>query len=161
MISGSGVDGTMEQFQYGYVEARVRVPRGTGLWSALWLLPATQESRPEIDIFEIIGEEPRRVVQSLHIGDDDNRRRLHRDVDTEDVTEGWHVFGLQWESSKLAWYIDGQETFAVSDPDKIPDEPMYIIANLAVGGDFTTTPDETTPFPSRLEFDYIRVWHDH
>jgi beta-glucanase (GH16 family) len=158
LISGSGRNGTMKKFRYGYVEARVRVPKGTGLWSAVWLLPASQESRPEIDVFEIVGEKPRRVVQSLHFGDRENRQNRRRDVTTSDITEGWHRFGLLWEPTRLAWYIDDEETFVITKRDQIPDVPMYLIANLAVGGDFTTTPDAATPFPSTMEIDYIRVW---
>jgi len=45
-------------FKYGYVESRVRLPKGQGLWSALWMLPTTRESKPEVDIFETVGEQP-------------------------------------------------------------------------------------------------------
>lgn len=45
-------------FTYGYVEARLRLPAGQGLWPAFWLLPADQESRPEIDVIETLGHRP-------------------------------------------------------------------------------------------------------
>jgi beta-glucanase (GH16 family) len=158
MISGRGPTGTRLQFQYGYFEMRARLPVGTGMWSAFWLLPSTQESLPEIDVFEVVGEAPHRVVQSLHVGTEADRERRHRDVDTTDLTTGWHRFGLRWEADRLAWYVDGTETFVIDDADLIPHEPMYLIANLAVGGTFTETPDAQTPFPSRMDVDYIRVW---
>jgi beta-glucanase (GH16 family) len=157
MISGARGDTAMVRFRYGYIETRARVPRGLGLWSAFWLLPAGQISRPEIDIFEIVGEKPNIVEQSVHAEDRDLPRRF-REVETDDLTADWHTYGLRWEPHGLRWYVDGEETFRVDDAAYIPQQDMYVIANLAVGGDFTEAPDETTPFPSTLELDYVRVW---
>jgi beta-glucanase (GH16 family) len=157
MISGARNADVMVRFRYGYIEARARVPRGRGLWSAFWLLPTGQISRPEVDIFEIVGEKPNLVEQSTHAEDRDLPRK-YAEVETDDITAGWHTFGLRWEPHGLRWYVDGEETFRVDDAEYIPQRDMYLIANLAVGGDFTETPDATTPFPSALELDYVRVW---
>jgi beta-glucanase (GH16 family) len=74
------------------------------------------------------------------------------------MTLGWHTFGLQWEPDALTWYVDGKAVWRVTDPDQIPHEDMYLLTNLAVGGNFTEAPDADTPFPSSLQVDSIRVW---
>jgi hypothetical protein len=35
---------------------------------------------------------------------------------------------------------------------------MYLLANLAVGGAYTTHPDQHTKFPATFDLDYVRVW---
>jgi len=45
-----------------------------------------------------------------------------------------------------------------TDTTKIPALPMYILANLAVGGTWPGAPDSTTTFPSYLDIQSIKVW---
>jgi beta-glucanase (GH16 family) len=159
MISGSTEHKTAIPFQYGYVEARARVPAGSGLWSALWMLPTSHESAPEIDIFEVVGETPKLDYQAVHMPTaTDEARVVRHTTRTHDLSAQWHVFGLLWEPDKLTWYVDGVATWTMTNPENIPREPMYIVANLAVGGDFPTHVTSQTPFPSALELDYVRVW---
>ena len=146
-------------FQYGYVEMRAKVPRGQGLWSAFWLLPADQQSRPEIDVMEILGHAPGTVEMHLHYDDATGKKQRQGNEWTgPDLSTDWHVFAVDWQPERLIWYVDGVERWRVSDKAAIPAEPMYLIANLAVGGDCPGAPDAQTPFPSTLLIDYIRVW---
>jgi len=159
LVSGSAPDGTLFGFRYGYVEARARVPRGAGLWSALWLLDAGRTPLPEIDVFEVVGETPDLAYTAVHVADDrGERRRLRQRSRTADLSDGFHVFGLLWQPGELRWYVDGREEWRVDDPAFVPATDMYLIANLAVGGDFPTEVRSDTPFPSSYEVDYIRVW---
>ncbi len=158
LISGLSPDRTLFSFKYGYVESRVQVPKGRGLWSALWMLPTTRESEPEVDIFEIVGERPNVVAMHTHWLQDGKDRQHGYRWHGEDMTVGWHTFGLEWKPGSLTWYVDDVARWRVTDPEKIPQEDMYIIANLAVGGQFTQSPNASTPFPSSLNVDYIRVW---
>ena len=161
IITGTSPHGTMAPFTYGYVEARIHVPPGSGLWSALWMLPADRSVvQPEIDIFEIVGETPHLAYQSLHIASQRQPLR-HVEKTDDDLSGGWHVYGLDWQPSRLIWYIDGRETWTVTRPDAVPHVPMYLLANLAVGGDFPTRVTPETPFPSSMDIDYIRVWQRH
>jgi beta-glucanase (GH16 family) len=158
LISGASPDRTLFAFKYGYVESRVRLPKGQGLWSALWMLPTTRESKPEVDIFETVGEQPDTVQMHTHWEKDgQDHQRGHR-WHGGDMTEGWHTFGLQWEPDSLTWYVDGQVRWRVTDTAQIPHEDMYLLTNLAVGGALTKTPNADTPFPSSLRVDYVRVW---
>jgi beta-glucanase (GH16 family) len=158
LISGMSPDRTLFSFRYGYVESRVRIPKGRGLWSALWMLPTTRQSQPELDVFETIGEQPGVVHMHTHwLENGKDRQRGHRFYG-DDLSLGWHTYGLEWKPDSLTWYVDDVARWRVTDPAQIPQEDMYLIANLAVGGRFTDTPDRNTPFPSSLKVDYIRVW---
>lgn len=142
-------------FTYGAVEARLRVPAGKGLWSALWMLPAFRDSRPEIDIVEVLGSNTRKSYQSLHRRDRKSEPLAHTERNA-DLADGWHVYRLEWLPGKLRWYLDGKLIFTVKG-DEVPDEPMYVVANLAVGGRWPGSPNNSTQFPASLAIDYIQI----
>ena len=158
LISNLSPEGDHFSFQYGYVEARVRVPEGQGLWPALWMLPTTRESLPEVDIFEIVGERPDVVEMHTHWLEGEKKRQRGTTWQGPNFATGWHTFGLDWQPTSLTWYVDGVARWRVTTTAQIPHEPMYLVANLAVGGDFTKTPNEETKFPAALQVDYVRVW---
>ena len=159
LLSQAGVDRDLFTFTYGFAEARVRVPTGSGMWSAFWMLPATRESKPEVDIFEIVGEHPSESVMHAHwAGGPDGDESVKRVFSGPDFSQGWHTFGVDWRPRSLRFYVDGVLRWTVTDPKAIPHEPMYLLANLAVGGIFTEGVNGSTPFPSELALDYVRVW---
>ncbi len=146
-------------FQYGYVEMRARVPKGKGLWPAFWLLPATHESRPEIDVMEILGHDTSTVHMNYHYRSAFGiRRDRGSDWTGVDMSSGWHTFAVDWRPRAIIWYVDGIERWRFTNASRLPSEPMYLLANLAVGGDWAGAPDSSTPFPSYFEIDYIKVW---
>jgi hypothetical protein len=139
-------------FTYGFVEARVRVPSGKGLWPAFWLLPANYESRPEIDIMEILGDTPN--IQRMHyhwIGGD-----AGQNWEGPDFSEDWHTFAIDWTPEALIWYVDGVERWRFEE--SVSDEPSYLLLNLSVGGNWPGPPDSSTVFPNFYDIDYVRVW---
>ncbi|HEY3183226.1 MAG TPA: glycoside hydrolase family 16 protein, partial [Gaiellaceae bacterium] len=146
-------------FTYGYAEARVRVPRGKGLWPAFWLLPASYNSRPEIDVMEILGDSTDVQRMNFHyVRRDGTRGDAGLAWRGPDFSTGWHTFGVDWRPDALVWYVDGVERWRFSDPSVIPSAPMYLLANLAVGGTWPGSPDAGTVFPSTYDVDYVRVW---
>jgi beta-glucanase (GH16 family) len=142
---------------YGTVEARLRVPAGRGLWPALWMLPVSRESRPEIDIMEVIGQDPGETIMHLHPSDrsEDSPSKRYR-LPGESLAEGWHTIRLDWLPGQLTFLVDGEKVWRVTG-DQVPDEPMYLVINLAVGGVYPGPPDETTRFPATFEIDRIRI----
>lgn len=146
--------------EHVYVEMRAKVPAGRGLWPALWLLPASHESLPEIDAMEVLGDAPDELHMNFHYRDDEgNRNREGHTWESPEPLTGWHVYAVDWQPRGVTWYLDGDKRAHFSGEDRyVPGEPMYLIANLAVGGDWPGAPDADTPFPSELEIDYIRVW---
>jgi beta-glucanase (GH16 family) len=146
-------------FRYGYVEMRARVPAGQGFWSALWLLRADRVLPWEIDIFEILGHQPETAYMTVHYPQPDGSTGQNSEGYLgPNFSTGYHTFGLEWEADRLIWYVDGIERKRESNAAHIPRDPMYLIANLAVGGDWPGSPDGTTVFPNALTVDYIRVW---
>lgn len=142
---------------YGTVEARVRVPAGRGLWPALWMLPLDRESTPEIDIMEVIGQDPGRMMMHFHPRDrdDDSPSKDYR-LTGETLADGWHTVRLDWQPERLTWSLDGKQVWHLTG-SQVPDEPMYLVLNLAVGGIYPGPPDETTKFPATFEIDRIRI----
>ena len=149
-------EGTFSQ-SYGYFEMRARLPRGQGLWPAFWLLPQDHSWPPEIDIMEVLGHEPTRFFGSTHSAASGERKSLIKNAVVGDLSDGFHSFGLSWGPERLVWYVDEQPVF---DMPTAPDmhRPMYLLANLAVGGTWPGNPDHSTIFPATMHIDYIRVY---
>jgi beta-glucanase (GH16 family) len=142
---------------YGTVEARFKAPAGRGLWPAIWLLPASKESRPEIDLLEMIGQNPRELILHFHPEDrdaDSPSKRIR--VADPDLAGDWHTVGLIWTPRKLVYTLDGKPVWTVTGA-QVPSEPMYLVMNLAVGGAYPGPPDAATRFPSTFEIDYVRM----
>jgi beta-glucanase (GH16 family) len=140
-------------FERGYMEARVWLPRGSGVWPAFWAWPRNEQWPPEIDVFEFHGDDPEHLRLTYHSPD---RGASTSAVRGEDWTLGWHTVGLEWDSRRLTWYVDGRVRKVVREA---PDIPMYLILNLAIS-DGTRAPAATggMPFPADLKVDYVRVW---
>ncbi len=154
----SGVLTTFETFSmtFGYAEMKAKLPRGKGFWPAFWLIPVDQSWPPEIDVFEGRGDRPNRISMTNHWSAQGKHKFAMQFFVGPDFTEGFHTFGMKWQSDEIIWYVDGVERFR-SDQG-VPSQPMYLVVNLAVGGNQIGYPDESTPFPSYLDVDYVRVY---
>jgi beta-glucanase (GH16 family) len=146
---------------YGYMEIRAKMPAGQGLWSAFWTLPQSKKWPPEISISEILGKDPNTAHSTLHFYDASQpKNQGYRSTPhaTANLSTDFHTFAARWEPGKVTWYIDDVEVRV--ETANVPSEPMYLLANLAVGAEWPGYPDATTPFPSTMEIDYIRVYQD-
>jgi beta-glucanase (GH16 family) len=158
--SGPGQEsqGPKLAFRYGRAEIRARIPTGKGLWSAFWLLPADRESKPEIDVMEALGDDPDTLQLHVHWrgagGADESRGKTVR---WPGIAAGWHTYAIDWEPDELRWIVDGRTRWRVRGR-AVPHEPMYLVVNLAVGGEWPGAPDAATPFPSALLVDSVKVW---
>jgi beta-glucanase (GH16 family) len=147
--------------QYGYFEARMRVPRGPGPWPAFWLMPQSNLGRDrgeyaEIDVMEVMTNKPTKITSSLHF-DKDKVENKTIDVKT-DLSLDFHVYGVSWEEDYCRFYFDGRETFRARTPENLK-QPMYIILSMTMGGwDRGNALTAATPLPVRFEIDYVRVW---
>ena len=153
----SGVITTAGSFavRYGYVETRVRLPSGQGLWPAFWMLPEDPAWPPELDVFEVHGSDPSRVFHNQHWLEDGDHSANGGWSELRANTTEWTVFGFEWTAEELVWTINGRES--MRRPNHVH-EPMILIFNLAVGGHWPGPVDETTPFPARMAIDYVRVY---
>lgn len=156
------------------VEARMKLPKGKGLWPAFWMLGSNirEVGWPqcgEIDIMEFLGHEPRTVHGTVHGPGYSGGRGITASYTlpegVPDFTEDFHVFAIEWFPDRMEWYVDG-ELYHVVTREQVEsmgyewvfDKPFYIIINLAVGGNWPGRPDATTKFPARMYVDYVRVY---
>ncbi len=161
-----------QSFRFGRVDIRAVLPEGRGLWPALWMLgnrisvvgwPACGE----IDIMELIGSQPGRVLGTAHYGANFASRQFNGSSASlpngNKFSEEYHVFSLIWQENKLEWYVD-DELYFEFDRNTVGSQPypfneaFFFIFNVAVGGDFPGSPDGTTRFPQRMIVDYVRVF---
>jgi beta-glucanase (GH16 family) len=157
----SGVLCSVLEQKYGYFEARLRVPAGQGLWPAFWLLGKVGASGVnEIDIHEILGQQPSTVYMTVHWGTDYGAG--HQADGTSwigpDFAADFHTFGLEWTPDTIVWTIDGIERQRHAGPTGVPQVEMYVILNLAIGGSWPGAPDATTAFPASYDVDYVRAY---
>ena len=139
---------------YGYFELRAHLPAGKGLWPAFWLLPLDGEWPPEIDVFEVVGQDPSTVHMTVHskaVG------TVGFPVPVVDTSAGFHDFGVLWGKSDIRWYVDGVERAHLPTPSDMH-KPMYLLINLAVGGKWAGEPDGTTEFPAEFKIAYVRAY---
>jgi beta-glucanase (GH16 family) len=149
----SGLISSQPSFRqlYGYFEMRARLPRGKGVWPAFWLLPADLEWPPEIDVMESVGD-PAKIYVTAH-------SKVDKAVGTEVPVsgDGFHTYAVAWDARQLVWYVDGREVRRQPTPPDMH-KPMYVLANVALGGDWAGPPDASTPWPARMGIDYIRAY---
>lgn len=152
----SGLIGTDRTFaqKYGYFEIRFQAPGGAGLWPAFWLV--SKSGAEEIDVVETIGE-PNCVYQSVHLPGHPKffGKKIHTAFDYSD---GMHSYGVVWNDRELIFFIDGIESCRANALLLRSAAPMYLLANLAVGGSWPGNPMPETPFPARLRIKHIRAY---
>jgi beta-glucanase (GH16 family) len=146
-------------FQYGWAEIKAKIPAGVGFWPAFWMLPVNRESTPEIDVMELLGNDPTELITYYHYDAANGKEiRFGEKRQGPDYSQDWHTFAIDWQPDHLVWYVDGVEVQRFTEAENIPHIPMYIVLNFAVGGDWPGTPAEDTLFPSMFEIDYVRVF---
>jgi beta-glucanase (GH16 family) len=156
----SGIMTTYQKFsqQFGRFEIRCRIPKGTGLWPAFWLLPEPLGWPPEIDVLEVLGQDTKTIYFTHHW---EEPGRAHASdskpyQSKQDLAAGFHVVAIEWTPTDIRWALDGKERFR--SRKSIPQTRMYLLLNLAVGGDWPGPPNEQTVFPAYFEIDYVRVY---
>jgi len=151
-------------FTYGKIEARLKAPKGQGIWPAFWLLGQNinhvgSPQCGEIDIMEHVKNE--NIIHSaMHW--DKNGLISFEGTKECDVQE-FHIYTVEWNKNRIKWYLDGKKYLdgKINAKKQNADEfrkPFYIILNLAVGGNWPGKPDDTTVFPAVMSIDYIRLY---
>ncbi|WP_265519204.1 family 16 glycosylhydrolase [Nitratireductor luteus] len=153
----SGLLTTYESFaqKYGYFEMRADMPENDGVWPAFWLLPKDQSWPPELDVVEMVGQEPNRLDLTAHTNQTGSHTEDLSSVNVTD-TEGFHKYGVLWTEDDLVWYFDDVEVARTSTPADMHKQ-MYLLANLAVGG-IAGEPDDGLATPAEMQIDYIHAY---
>ncbi|MEU2838988.1 glycoside hydrolase family 16 protein [Streptomyces sp. NPDC007076] len=155
---------------YGHVEARMKVPRGQGMWPAFWMLgdDIGQVGWPnsgEIDVMENVGFEPSTVHGTLHgpgYSGSGGIGAAYTLPNGQAFADGFHTFAVDWAPGSVTWSVDGNVYQRRTPADLggntwVFDKPFFLILNLAVGGYWPGDPDGSTSFPQQLVVDHVRV----
>jgi len=166
-------------FQYGRIEFRAQVPEAQGFWPAAWLMGnnITTIGWPacgEMDVLERIdaAKTPDWNEGSVHgIGfTGDTGLGTVFNFPSGQTAAGWHTYGMIWSAGSVAYYVDNPAqpyvTYTTASLKSLngaawpfdAGQSNFIILNLAVGGDWPKNPDASTPFPSQMLVDYVRVY---
>ena len=157
------------ELTHGRIDIRAKMPKGQGIWPAMWLLGANidDEGWPmcgEIDIMEIVGHTPEVTHGTVHYDDGEGYTTTSgsRSVTSGDLSDKFHVYSILWDRNEITWYLDNVQfkTFTKTGSGVYPfNDDFFFILNIAVGGNWPGNPDETTVFPQDMVVDYIRVFN--
>ncbi|WP_052694998.1 family 16 glycosylhydrolase [Hymenobacter sp. AT01-02] len=159
-----------QSFQFGRIDVRAKVPKGKGVWPAIWMLGDNidQNNWPlcgEIDILELRGSRPMELLSTMHFGNSvaDHRFKGTTQTLAIDLSEDFHTYSVVRSKDLLRFYLDGAATpyytFTSSDASPFPfNNPFFLILNVAVGGNFDGNPDGTAVFPKQMQVDYVRYY---
>jgi beta-glucanase (GH16 family) len=157
---------------YGRFEARIKIPRGQGIWPAFWMLGADIKrvqwpACGEIDVMENIGKEPAMVHGTIHGPGYNGANGIGSSFALpggERFADDFHIYAVEWEPNTIRFYVD-DHLYATRTPADLPkeakwvyDHPFFILLNVAVGGDWPGNPDSTSVFPQTMLVDYVRVY---
>ncbi len=139
--------------EYGYFEMRAEMPNEQGAWPAFWLLPADNSWPPEIDIMEGLGD-----ATTAYMTEHSKSTGVHTHDQSVahlyDTADDYHTYSVLWTADTITWYIDGDVVKTIATPPDMH-KPMYILANVAVGGWAGTPADD---FNAQMKIDYIRAY---
>jgi beta-glucanase (GH16 family) len=153
---------------YGRFEARVKLPRGQGIWPAFWVLGANVANVGwpgcgEIDIMEYRGQQVRNNRGSLHGPGYSGGANVGKEIDAGlDLSQAFHTFAIEWDPGRVVFKLDDKAFFTATPADLpsgttwVYDHPFFIILNLAVGGTYVGNVDAA--FPQTMLVDHVRVY---
>ena len=160
------------QQEMGRFEARIKLPTGSGIWPAFWMLGADHPgvSWPhcgEIDIMEYLGQNPTVVHGSLHGPGYSGATPISESKSLtggERFDDDFHTFAIEWTAGRIAWLLD-DVVYHVATTSSLPpgtdwvfDHPFFMILNVAVGGHWPGPPTPSTTFPQTMWVDWVRVY---
>lgn len=158
---------------YGRFDVKAKLPFGQGLWPAIWMLPTDWvyggwAASGEIDIMELLGQEPSRVYGTLHYGGEfpnNTQSGLSYELNGASFSDDYHLFTLEWDTTEIRWYVDNElyqvqnQWFSSSAQYPAPfNKRFHLLLNVAVGGNWPGNPNLSTQFPQYMYVDYVRVY---
>ncbi|MFC3069747.1 family 16 glycosylhydrolase [Phenylobacterium soli] len=153
----SGMISTKQSFAqtYGYFEMKAELPQSAGGWPAFWLVPADGSWPPELDVMETLTNDPHADWTTEHSGVGGVHTSNGISSYIPDTADGFHTYGVLWTKTDLTWYVDGVQVFHTATPADM-NKPMYMIANLALGGWGGSI--DNSAMPETMKIDYIRSY---
>jgi beta-glucanase (GH16 family) len=159
-------------FQYGEIEARIKLPSGSGMCSGFWMVgdSASGGCFPqcgEIDIMEAIAPAPSTVYGTLHgpYSGSSNFQQWQQALSAgAPFTSGFHTYGVIWQPGRITWTLDGVP-YGTATPASLPagaqwvfnGHPFHLLLDLSVGG-WPGPPAANASFPQSMLVDWVRVY---
>lgn len=161
-----------QSFKFGRIDMRAVLPRGQGIWPAFWMLGDNirQVGWPacgEIDIMEMVGgpaiARNNTVHGTIHWDNNGSHAETGNFVTLSQgiFNDNFHVFSIIWDEQRITWLLDNVPYHSVDiTPAALSElrESFFLLFNIAVGGNWPGSPDETTVFPQQMVVDYVRVF---
>ena len=158
-------------WKYARIEVKARLPKGRGMWPAIWMLPTEWKyggwpMSGEIDIMENVGYLPDSVYGSVHTGAFNHAIGTNKTggVKRNDLSTAFHIYAVEWTADKIQFFVDDEMYHQFENNkkgwDAWPfDQFFHLVLNIAVGGNWGGKfgVDESI-FPQRMEIDYVRVY---
>ena len=157
LVDGEYLSGKVESkmaFRYGTFAFRINTIKKGGLFPAIWMLPASGDQLPEVDIYESIGSEPYRFYGGIHFLNSSgikDKAFLTFGLGT-DKMEDTYVLRFEWTEETMQWYVNDTPVGGIWHDS--PNIPMYLICNLAIGGNWAGTPLDSV-FPESFEIEIV------
>lgn len=157
------------RFKYGRMEARLKLPAGTGVWPAFWMLGSNIKAKGwpksgEIDIIELRGREPDLAIVSAHgPGYSGAASKTGSKRYGTPLSDAYHVYAVEWFTNKIVWYLDGKVIHTLTDKSVkkgsyVFNQDFFLILNVAMGGDFDGGQLDSDIEGVKMSVDYIRYY---
>ena len=158
-------------WKYGRFEIKAKLPKGVGMWPAIWMLSTDWKygswpASGEIDIMENVGHKPDTVYGSIHT------KAYYFRINTQktkavylpDCSDAFHVYALEWDADQISFFVDDKKYLTFANEKKTfaewPfDQRLHLLLNIAVGGDWGGQKGiDDSIFPQKMLVDYVRVY---
>lgn len=157
-------------WKFGRIEVRAKIPRGLGVWPAIWMLGnnVTKVGWPlcgEIDIMEFVGHDSSAIHGTMHYADPLTKKHLQSGskILINRPYDDFHIYSAEWNNEEIKCLLDGKifHTFPLNKAGEgITNafrQPFYLLINFALGGNSGGTLDDKI-LPQEFKVDYVRVY---
>ena len=156
---------------YGKIVVRAKLPKGVGLWPAIWMLGDTIDTVGwpqcgEIDIMEHVGFNPDSIFGTVHTSAFNHMKgtQVGKTIAITRPYEEFHTYGIEWDSEKIEFLLDGKVYHQFVNKHKTKeewpfDQPFHLKLNIAIGGMLGGRKGiDDSVFPQQMLVDYVRVY---
>ena len=158
-------------WRYGRIEVKAKLALGQGIWPAIWMLPTDWmyggwPQSGEIDIMEHVGYDPGHVHGSIHTESYNHKTNTQKggSLKLDNIETAFYVYAIEWFEDRIDFFINDDKYYSFQNDNNNNfktwpfNQRFHLLINIAVGGDWPGSPDETTSFPTEMKIDYVRVY---
>jgi beta-glucanase (GH16 family) len=120
------------------------------------MTPLDKDWPPEIDIVEMLGDQPQTLHFTNHYGTPETHQMKNTQYNGVDFSLDYHVYAVEWEPGIIRWYVDSIKRF--ESTSGVPNEPFILRMSLPVGPDWEGDPTDNSVFPLSMKVDWVRVY---